>query len=69
MYTSMEHEAIDTHFLVPGDTYFLEQVLLVAESTNGRHKPTIAISTLAYITCSHTFNVEERLLKYILDKD
>lgn len=67
-HTTMEHETIDSDFLVPGNAYLLKQILFVTECAYGGHEPAIAIPPLANIICGHAFDAEVRLVENILGK-
>lgn len=61
----MENKTIDTNIRIMRNTKFLNEPLLVTQSTQRRHKPTIAISSLSHIISSGTVDVEFWLVKNI----
>ena len=54
----MKDKTINTDFLIMSNTELLNEPLLVAQSTQGRHKPTIPITALSHIVSSRTVDVK-----------
>lgn len=59
----MENKAIYSNILIVRNTEFLDEPLLVAQSTQRCHKPTISIAALSHIISSRAVNVKLGLIK------
>jgi hypothetical protein len=64
--TSVEHKPIHADSFVTLDTYSLYQLFLVANGSERRHEPAVAVISLSNIVCRGAFNKELWFLKNVL---
>ena len=62
----MEHKAVHTDLLVPRDADSLNQAILVANGSQGRHEPAIAVVSLAHVVGGGAFDEELGLVENVL---
>ena len=66
MLTSVEHEAIHAYLLIPGNTYPLYQLLLIANGGQRRHEPAVAVGALSHVVGGRAFYEESGVFKDVL---
>lgn len=62
----MENKTIYADIFVPGNTDPVNEALLIPQCTEGRHEPTIAVASLAHVSCGRPIDEELRFLKDVL---
>jgi hypothetical protein len=66
--TSVKHEAVNADLLIPCYAHILNKVFLVAQGTERRHEPTIAVVALSYIVRGGALDEKLRVLENVLLK-
>lgn len=62
----MKHKAVHADNLVTRHAHLIDQAFHIPQTTKSGHEVTVTISTLTYITCCGTINIELRLLEDVL---
>ena len=64
--TSIEHKTVHAYLLIAMHANFVDEIFFVSQRTERRHKPAIAIPSLAHVAGASTFLVENWIIEYIL---